>query len=118
MVLVARAGVDGASDQSIDSEEEQEQELLTARLAGKVVKLAGQQDVDSLCESAASLLAFGEREQRGEDTVVDGNAPRAAAAVETAEPPAMLSDADMMMVCRLKLTMVTAAVVLSLGSRC
>lgn len=72
-----------------------------------MVKLAGQQNVDSLCESAASLLTLGEGEQRssGEDTSTGETAQptpvAAAAAVKAAEPPPMmLSDADMMMVCR------------------
>lgn len=109
LVLIARAGVDvdGVSDHSSDdNEEEKEQELLTARLAGKVVRLAGQQDVESLCDSAANLLAFGERRQQHGDTVVDESAPPAAAAAvkaaETSPPPpplpSVLSDADMIMV--------------------
>lgn len=94
-----------ANDQSDqNTNDEEEQELLAARLpAGKVVKLAGQRDVDSLYDSAASLLNLGEREQHGGDTVADDESappPAAAAAAvkAAAEPPAMLSDADMMMV--------------------
>eukprot|EP00903_Cladosiphon_okamuranus_P010951 g10343.t1 len=116
LVLVARVGAEGAGGQSPqntdnedegEEEREREEELLAARLAGKVVKLAGQRDVDTLCESAAGLLALGEGEQRssGEDTFTDeaarlasAAAAEATAALKTADsPPMMLSGADMRM---------------------
>lgn len=99
LVVIARASAGtkakGEGDSDVDNEEE-EQQLLVTRLAGKVVELAGQQDVDSLCDSAASLLTFGEQQRR--DTVVDGGvalpAEQKAAELSLSSP---LSDADMVM---------------------
>lgn len=100
LVVVARAAAGtnakGEGDNDVDNEEE-EQQLLATRLAGKVVELAGQQDVDSLCDSAASLLTFGEQQQR-RDTVVDGGvALTAGQKAAELSLPTPLSDADMVM---------------------
>lgn len=136
LVLVARAGADGAGDRSSvddddDKEEKEEEEedeekgrqLLTERLAGRVVKLAGQRDVDSLCDSAASLLALGKRKQRssGDAVVVGGSggsggAPPSAA-VRASEPSPMLCDADVTMVGSLKIATHGWWCLLSPGSR-
>lgn len=103
LVLVTDgAGVEnriGDRDTDAEKEEEQERELLAARLAGKVVKLTSQQDVGSLCDSVAGLLAFEEGGRHSSGDAADvAESPPAAAAVRAAEPPPMLSDADLSMV--------------------
>ncbi|CAM9911981.1 unnamed protein product, partial [Ectocarpus sp. 13 AM-2016] len=98
LVLLERAGA--APEEAASESEGGELHLLTSRLEGKVVKLPSQQDVDSLCDSAASLLAVSGGQQRSSAALrdVDDGPPPAAKAVETSTlPPSTLRDADMMM---------------------
>ncbi|CAM9177353.1 unnamed protein product [Ectocarpus sp. 12 AP-2014] len=98
LVLLERAGA--APEEAASESEGGELHLLTSRLEGKVVKLPSQQDVDSLCDSAASLLAVSGGQQRSSAALrdVDDVPPPAAKAVETSTlPPSTLRDADMMM---------------------
>lgn len=102
LVVVARAAAGAEAkevgDNDVDNEEK-ERQLLATRLAGKVVELAGEQTMESLCDSAASILALGERQRRS-DTVVDGGValPTEQKAAEPLQSlPSPLSDADMIM---------------------
>ncbi|CBN74466.1 DEAD box helicase [Ectocarpus siliculosus] len=98
LVLLERAGA--APEEAANESEGGELHLLTSRLEGKVVKLPSQQDVDSLCDSAASLLAASGGQQRSSAAlrdVDDAPAPPAKAAETSALPPSTLRDADMMM---------------------
>ncbi|CAM9579221.1 unnamed protein product [Ectocarpus sp. 4 AP-2014] len=98
LVLLERAGA--APEEAANESEGGELHLLTSRLEGKVVKLPSQQDVDSLCDSAASLLAVSGGQQRSSAALrdVDDAPPPPAKPVETsALPPSTLRDADMMM---------------------
>ncbi|CAM9438459.1 unnamed protein product [Ectocarpus fasciculatus] len=98
LVLLERAG---AAPEVASESERGELHLLTSGLEGKVVKLPSQQDVDSLCDSAASLLAVSGGQQRssaalrgGDD---DGPTVPAKAAGTPALPTSTFRDADMMM---------------------
>lgn len=91
LVLLERAGA--APKEAANESEGGELHLLTSRLEGKVVKLPSQQDVDSLCDSAASLLAVSGGQQRSSASVRGGDdAPS-----PPAKAPSTLRDADMMM---------------------
>ncbi|CAM9125746.1 unnamed protein product [Scytosiphon promiscuus] len=106
LVLVSRTGaVSEEPHHEANSEansEDEEERLLTARLKGRVIKLAGQKDVDDLCDTAASLLSL------ARDAAPPAAAARTAAAESTTPPPSpppplsppvpsLLSDADMIM---------------------
>ncbi|CAN0472724.1 unnamed protein product, partial [Ectocarpus sp. 8 AP-2014] len=98
LVLLERAGA--APEEAMNESEGGEFHLLTSRLEGKVVKLPSQQDVDSLCDSAASLLAVSGGQKRSSAALRGGDdapAPPANAAETSVLPPSTLSDADMMM---------------------
>lgn len=101
-MLVSRTGaVPIETENDADSESEEER-LLTTRLDGRIVQLATQEDVDCLCDTAASLLSLGSDASphlaASRAAAVDSTpSPQTPSPPPSPRPSPLLSDADMIM---------------------